>query len=235
MTRSLAFLMFGLSLIVASADEFDFFSSSSQSRAASQLTPSGLSLDLQRVPLIDALELLGKTYDLEVLVDAATIDQLAGTVTAKGTGLDRDQAIARVLQSQRLSHVVDGRRLVVAAKRLAKADLSGGKLVSLAGLATGQSLQKRVPLMLMHTPLEMALQMVQGFSGIEIQIDRQSLRRAGIDTMEPVSVPGGSKTVAESLDAMLSPLGLGYSIGDRGIVITAKPKVTTPARGAQRV
>lgn len=233
MKRFIATLLLCCPGLIAAANDFQFYSSSSQSSASARLGAGGLNLDLVRNPLADSLNLIGSTYQVPVLVDADVLGNLQMPVTVRGQGLTLTAAMEKVLKPAKLHCLIDAKQgVIVTAKQVTAAEAAELELISLRRVAIHNALKKRVPLMLFHTPLEMGLQMAQGFAGISIEIDRAALRKAGVDMFQPVSVPSGNQTLGESLDALLSPLGLRYVIGETGIIVTTK--VLKPATVAAK-
>ncbi|GEM_PF-5655516 len=228
MTRSIPYLLIALAVFTctpwaASADDIRFFSSSSQSSCSAQLGRDGLQLKMVRTPLGDALNLIGNTYGVEVLVDATAYRKLAVPVSASGKNLTFAETMQQVLSDAKLASMVDAeRRVIVSGEPVTAACLDELELVSLRALAVERALQKRVPMMLFHTPLEMGLQMAEGFAGISIRIDEAAFRQAGIDAYQPVSLQSNNVPLAESLNRLLKPLGLDYVASGTGIVVTTK-------------
>ncbi len=223
MKRFIACLLLCCPSLIVAANDFQFYSSSSQSSASARLGAGGLNLDLVRNPLADSLNLIADTYRVTVLVDSEAMGRLQTPVSARGKDLTLASALEMMLKPAKLHCLVDTTRgVIVTAKPMTLDEAATCKLISLRSVAIRNALRKRVPLMLFHTPLEMGLQMAEGFAGITIEIDRAALRQAGISMHQMVSVQSGNQTLAESLDTMLSPLGLRYVIGEQGIVVTTK-------------
>ncbi len=223
MTRFIACLLLTCTTLIASASEFQFYSSRSQSSSSARLTSGGLALELVRTPLSDALNLMSSTYGVDVLVDADAYRRLQTPVSARGNDLNLSRAMEMIVQPAGVSCLVDATHGVIVTGRPVRAhEISSLRLISVRKLAIHAALEKRVPLMLFHTPLEMGLQMIEGFAGITVQVDRTALRNAGIDLFQPVTLQDNQQTLGESLDALLKPLGLVYVLNDTGIVITAK-------------
>lgn len=236
MKRLFACLLLACPALIATANDVQFYSSSSQSSASAQLRGAGLTLELVRNPLQDSLTLIANTYRVPVLVDADVLSGLQRPVSAKAKALTLESAMQMILEPVGLNCLVDPTHgVIVTAKQVNLEEAKKLSLVSLRRVAIHNALQKRVPLMMFHTPLVMGLQMAQGFSGVNIELDRESIAQAGINTHQLVSVQGGSRTLAESLDALLSPLGLQYEIGENGIIVTAKTAKATPVAVADRV
>lgn len=226
MKRFIATILFCCPCLIAAANDFQFYSSSSQSSASARLAAGGLNLDLVRNPLADSLNLIGNTYRVPVLVEADVLGNLQTPISVRGQGLTLTAAMEKVLKPAKLHCLVDPKQgVIVTVKQVTAAEAAKLELVSLRRVAIHNALKKRVPLMMFHTPLEMGLQMAQGFAGISIEVDHAALRKAGVDMFQPVSAPGGNQTLAESLDALLSPLGLRYVIGENGITVTTKTPV----------
>ena len=223
MKRFIASLLFCCPCLIAAANDFQFYSSSSQSSSSARLGAGGLHLELVRTPLADSLNLIGDTYQVAVLADEEVLGRMQTPISVKGKDLKLASAVEMILRPAKLYCLVDSKLgVIVTSKPMTLAEATKCELISLRSVAIRNALQKRVPLMLFHTPLEMGLQMASGLGGITIDLDRAALQRAGVNTSQMVSVQSGNGTLAESLDALLSPLGLRFVISDKGIVVTTK-------------
>ena len=207
----------------SAADYFSSFSTSSHSSASVNGGSDGLKMKLVDTPLSDALQMIAQTGRIEVLAEPEALSRLELPVSVSASGLNIDAAIERVLAPSKLHYVaVSKNQIVVTTHPCTAKELDADKLVSMRSLAIYRALDKEVPLTLFSTPLDMALQMAEGFSGVAIEIEPKALRRAGVSPMELISIDSQGKTFGESLDAMLSPLGLTYRVGSRGIVVVPK-------------
>lgn len=70
----------------------------------------------------------------------------------------------------------------------------------------------------------LAAQVNQVGNLLEIQIDRQALEELAVATDTPVNLESSHMTVADALDAMLSPLGLTYVAKERYVLITTNDR-----------
>ncbi|HEV7279167.1 MAG TPA: sigma-70 family RNA polymerase sigma factor [Pirellulaceae bacterium] len=79
---------------------------------------------------------------------------------------------------------------------------------------------------LVETPLGEALEGLGKQAGLEIQIDQTDLEDHGITPDVPVNLQSDSMTLADALDALLSPMTLTYVAKDRYILVTSKDRAS---------
>lgn len=209
---------------IATAQNFHrSFTSSNQSRSNIALNAGRTFIDVVNQPLGEALQQVAASYQRDLLIDSSAQSQLERTITVK-TNCDCMETASRELAGKADLFVVpvaDG-RLAVTATPMTSAEAMKCDLISLREIKVNQALQRQVPLMMFHTPVEMGLQMAEGFGGITIKIDRNRIAAAGIDLLHPVTLQGNADSLANSLDAMLHPIGLAWYVDGGQVIVTTK-------------
>jgi RNA polymerase sigma factor (sigma-70 family) len=90
--------------------------------------------------------------------------------------------------------------------------------------STLEYLSERGDVNLQDIPLSDALKVLTGPATVEIQIDRQALEEEAVATDTPVTLESSNMTVADALDAVLSPMNLTYVAKERYVLITTKSR-----------
>lgn len=219
-----------LSLLAVHSTAFAQSIQRSSSFSSSRSSSSGDSnrMELSNTPLIEALCWLQKTNDVEVIVDTEFVSpaDLSDSLSVTVKNTSTDALLAALLKGTKLAHrVVDDVCLVSSGEAIdttAKKPTTDKTLRNVNQLAADQALSKSIPMHFEQTPLFMAVEMIKGFSGLDVEIDEPSLRAAKISRHVGITIHSNSQPLSVSLATALEPVGLTYQLEGDSIVIQAK-------------
>ncbi|MEM7453383.1 MAG: hypothetical protein AAF456_03405 [Planctomycetota bacterium] len=157
-----------------------FSSTSTSSSSSFQQLPDGtIAFEFQQTPLIDVLKTIAPASVAELNADATVGDKLTAPVSCVAESTTVQAAASSLLQNAGLRVTKLEEQLILTATETDE-EITGD-VVSLADLMMGQALAQPVSLNLRQSSLGTAARMASGRAGIDIEIDRVALQRAGIN------------------------------------------------------
>ena len=223
MTTLKTFAVLSLLIIAIPVHAQNSFYSQSTSSNSKFSSNNGLAtFEFRQTPLRDVLMTMGVGATPGVYVDETVGDALDMTVSYKAEDTKISTAVASLLKAAKLRLVKTDKGLVISATKADEKITT--KVTSLNARSIAKQLDRQVPLMMMHTPLEMVVQFAGGMSGLDIHLDRLALRKARISPQMLVSIDSGNDSIGDALEKMLKPHGLTLKVEEGLILVTTASK-----------
>ncbi|MEM7455298.1 MAG: hypothetical protein AAF456_13185, partial [Planctomycetota bacterium] len=193
--------------------------STSSSSSFQQLPDGTIAFEFQQTPLIDVLKTIAPASVAELNADATVGDKLTAPVSCVAESTTVQAAASSLLQNAGLRVTKIEEQLILTATETDE-EITGD-VVSLADLMMGQALAQPVSLNLRQSSLDMATRMASGRTGIDIEVDRVALQRAGINPrMMRITVLCRDEPLGKVLAEMAESNGLALDIVGNSVIIT---------------